>query len=299
MKLDPAILRGLSLDESLTSVAKHGRGSGFAATAKISTELKDGSQKHFFLKTGRGKESETMFKGEHASLNAIHSAVPSLCPASFATAMLEDRSGAFLVTDFLDLNSTFSSPSTDKGSGLSLAEKLAKLHTTPAPMPEGFPKPVFGFPVTTCCGDTAQPNDYRESWAQFYAENRLLAVLEKSERTNGKDNELRSIVEKTADVIVPKLLGDNHLNNGKGITPVVIHGDLWSGNQGRGRIGGQGGIEDVIFDPSACYAHSECELGIMKMFGGFGGGFMTEYHRLCPKTEPVDEYEDRVSLYEL
>ena len=26
---------------------------------------------------------------------------------------------------------------------------------------------------------------------------------------------------------------------------------------------------------------------------------MTEYHKRCPKTEPVDEYEDRVSLYEL
>ena len=54
-----------------------------------------------------------------------------------------------------------------------------------------------------------------------------------------------------------------------------------------------------MFDPSACYAHSECELGIMRMFGGFGARFLKEYHELCPKTEPVAEYEDRVSLYEL
>ena len=297
MKLDPAIIRALSLDESLTTVDKHG-GSGFATTAKINTKLKDGTQKHFFLKTGRGKESEIMFKGEHASLNAIHNAIPSLCPASFASSVLEDKSGAFLVTDFLDLNPV-SSPSAEKDSGLSLAAKLAKLHTAPAPIPEGFSKPVFGFPVTTCCGDTAQPNDYRESWAQFYAENRLLAILEKIERNNGKDDELRSIVENTADVVVPKLLGDRHLNNGKGATPVVIHGDLWSGNKGKGRIGGQGGVEEVVFDPSAYYAHSECELGIMKMFGGFGSEFMKEYHRLCPKTEPVEEYEDRIILYEL
>ena len=298
MKLDPAIIRAVSLDESVTSVAKHG-GSGFATTAKITTKLKDGSQKHFFLKTGQGKESENMFKGEHASLNAIYNAVPSLCPTSFATSLLEDCTGAFLVTDFLDLNPLSSSSSTGKGSGLSLAAKLAKLHTTPAPRPEGFSKPVFGFPVTTCCGDTAQPNDYRESWAEFYAENRLLAILEKCERTNGKDNELRFMIEHTAGYIVPKLLGDKHLNNGKGITPVVIHGDLWSGNKGKGRIGNQEAIEDVVFDPSACYAHSESELGIMKMFGGFGGNFMEEYHRICPKTEPVEEYEDRISLYEL
>ena len=297
MKLDPAILRTLALDDSVTSVAKHG-GSGFAITAKITTESEDGCRKHLFLKIGKGKESEVMFKGEHASLNAIHDVVPSLCPGSLATAMLEDHSGAFLVTEFLDIDLLSSSPK-EIDFDMSLAAKLAKLHTTPAPVPEGCTKPVFGFPVTTCCGDTAQPNDYRESWAQFYAENRLLAILGKSERTNGKDNELRSIVEYTANVIVPKLLGDHHLNSGKGITPVVIHGDLWSGNKGRGRIGGEGGIEDIIYDPSACYAHSECELGIMKMFGGFGGAFMNEYHRLCPKTEPVSEYEDRINLYEL
>ena len=37
----------------------------------------------------------------------------------------------------------------------------------------------------------------------------------------------------------------------------------------------------------------------MRMFGGFGTSFLKEYHDLCPKTEPVDEYEDRVKLYEL
>ncbi|KAH8623665.1 hypothetical protein IG631_21370 [Alternaria alternata] len=37
----------------------------------------------------------------------------------------------------------------------------------------------------------------------------------------------------------------------------------------------------------------------MNMFGGFGGPFLKEYHKLCPKTEPVEEYEDRVKLYEL
>lgn len=296
MKIDSAILRALSLDAAQTTIKSHG-GSGFSSTAKISTTLKDRTEKHFFMKTGRGKDAEMMFKGEHASLNAIHNSVPSLCPASFAEGTLEDGSGAFLVTDFLDMSG--SSGAGEEGSGMSLAAKLAKLHTTPAPTPAGFGKPIFGFPEPTCCGDTEQPNDYTESWADFYANNRLLAILKKSERTNGKDASLRALVEKTAAETVPRLIGDDRLNNGEGITPVVVHGDLWSGNKGRGRIGGQGAIEEVVFDPSACYAHSEYELGIMQMFGGFGGSFMKEYHSICPKTEPVDEYEDRIRLYEL
>ena len=97
---------------------------------------------------------------------------------------------------------------------------------------------------------------------------------------------------------MPRLLGDGHLGGSRGIQPVVVHGDLWSGNAGRGHIG-DGPVEEVVYDPSAFYAHSEYELGIMKLFGGFGGSFFHEYHKICPKSEPVAEYSDRVALYEL
>ncbi|KAL8810761.1 MAG: hypothetical protein Q9223_002141 [Gallowayella weberi] len=297
MKLDPSILRALSLDPAVTTVASHGS-SGFNATAKISTTLESGTRKHFFMKTAPGKDAEIMFRGEHASLNAIHNAVPSLCPASLAAGVSDDGN-AFLVTDFLDMSFRSSADNQRSSSAMSLATKLAKLHTTPAPVPAGYSRPMFGFPETTCCGDTAQPNDYKDSWATFYSENRLLAILDKCERNHGKDAEFRSLVEKTANAVVPRLIGDDHLNDGKGVTPVVIHGDLWSGNKGKGQIGGEGPVEDVVFDPSAVYGHNEYELGIMNMFGGFGKVFFNEYHDLCPKTSPIEEYQDRVSLYEL
>ena len=297
MQLDSAIARVLALETSKTSVKTHG-GSGFSTTAKIVSKLEDGSAKAYFLKMGRGRDAEVMFSGEHASLNALHRADQTLAPKSYAFGTLEDSPDQyFLVTDFLEMER--SSLSNDPKSTRSLAAKLALLHTTPAPVPEGYSKPMFGFPVTTCCGDTAQPNDFTKSWADFYANNRLRAILKKSERTNGSDGELRDMVEKTASKVVPRLLGDDHLNGGEGVTPVVIHGDLWSGNKGVAKIGGGSVVEEVIFDPSSSYAHSEAELGIMQMFGGFGTSFLNEYHKTCPKTEPVAEYEDRVSLYEL
>lgn len=201
------------------------------------------------------------------------------------------------MTDFLHLTSRAASKSSK---AQSLAQKLAKLHTTPAPVPDGYSKPFFGFPVTTCCGDTPQDNSFKESWAEFYAENRLRFILRRAEKSNGSDKEFHKLVDTTASKVVPRLIGDDHLNNGKGVMPVVVHGDLWSGNASVGVIGNdKGDPEDVVYDSSACYAHSEFELGIMKMFGGFGGSFLKEYHELCPKTEPANEYEDRVKLYEL
>ena len=144
MKIDSAVIRALSLDPAKTTIAKHG-GSGFSTTGKITTTLEDGTEKNFFIKTGKGKNAQVMFAGEHASLNALHT-VPSLCPASFAHGPLEDAvGGAFLVTDFLDMSGI--SSGNENGSGMSLAAKLAKLHTTSAPIPTGFVKPVFGFPV--------------------------------------------------------------------------------------------------------------------------------------------------------
>jgi protein-ribulosamine 3-kinase len=168
-------------------------------------------------------------------------------------------------------------------------------------VPDGYDTPMFGFPATTCCGDTPQDNSYKSSWADFYANNRLQFILKRAEKAHGVDKEFHNLVETTAAKVVPRLLSDLHLNNGTPITPVVVHGDLWSGNASVGIIGSEsaGDAEDVVYDSSACYAHSEFELGIMKMFGGFGGSFLKEYHGLCPKTEPVEEYDDRVKLYEL
>lgn len=159
---------------------------------------------------------------------------------------------------------------------------------------------MFGFPVPTCCGDTQQDNTFKGSWAEFYAENRLKGVLKAAEKRNGADPVLRGLVEKTASVVVPRLLRDGHLKapGGGAIVPVVVHGDLWSGNHGVGKIG-NGGVEEVVFDPSSSYSHCEFEWGIMRMFGGFGGGFEREYFAVKERDSPVQEWEDRVKLYEL
>ena len=52
----------------------------------------------------------------------------------------------------------------------------------------------------------------------------------------------------------------------------------------------------VIFDPAVYYGHHEADLGIAKMFGGFGESFWGAYHLELPKSEG---FERRSWLYEL
>lgn len=181
--------------------------------------------------------------GEYESLNAIHNAVPSLCPAAQSHGvMAESPDTHYLITDFLELHSSASSSSSEPRS---LASKLAELHSTPAPS-DG----KFGFPVTTCCGNTPQNNSYKSSWAEFYGENRLREIARQCEKKNGKDKELGGLVERTVEEVVPRLLGK--MEEMGEVKPVVVHGDLWSGNHGTA------GGEEVVFDPSVGYRWLSC-----------------------------------------
>ncbi|CAI7620277.1 unnamed protein product [Penicillium glandicola] len=308
------ILQALSLpSESKVSLSTSGLGSGFTSTGIIHAQIpgKNGieEERRYFVKTSsNGKAAEEMFQGESESLNAIATSVPGFCPQALARGPLDEpgikTKMHFLVTEFLDLGSKMRR---NTGDETTLAHRLGKLHTTPATPDPDTGRRRFGFPVPTFCGDTKQPNRFCDSWAEFYANERLLTILATSEERNGPDAGLREAVEKTAYKVVPRLLRDDHLGytssgEGEGIVPVVVHGDLWSGNADRGRIVGSGRDEtagDVVYDPSACYGHSEFELGIMHMFGGFGARFFDQYHQIVPKTEPVAEYPDRMQLYEL
>ncbi|UYV81823.1 hypothetical protein LAZ67_20002625 [Cordylochernes scorpioides] len=52
----------------------------------------------------------------------------------------------------------------------------------------------------------------------------------------------------------------------------------------------------IIFDPASFYGHSEFDLSIASMFGGFSHDFFDAYHQLIPKEQG---FENRQKLYEL
>lgn len=74
------------------------------------------------------------------------------------------------------------------------------------------------------------------------------------------------------------------------IVPALLHGDLWGGNVAEDASG------PVIFDPASFYGHSEYELAIAGMFGGFSGSFYAAYHSRLPR---APGFERRLQLYQL
>lgn len=74
------------------------------------------------------------------------------------------------------------------------------------------------------------------------------------------------------------------------IIPALLHGDLWGGNVAEDSSG------PIIFDPASFYGHSEYELAIAGMFGGFSSAFYSAYHSKIPK---APGFEKRLKLYQL
>lgn len=88
---------------------------------------------------------------------------------------------------------------------------------------------------------------------------------------------------------MPKLLTDFQ----PAPRPVLLHGDLWSGN-----VAADIRTEEpVLFDMSSYYGHNEAEFGISQMFSTLPTSFYDAYHSILPRSEPY--HEQRMKLYEL
>ncbi|KAL1867896.1 hypothetical protein Daus18300_006171 [Diaporthe australafricana] len=287
--LDPAIARAIPGAPVRVHAHHHGH-AGFSVPLKIKVEYNDGSIRHIFCK---GYGNAAMFSSEFFSLESMNDAMRLICPRPLFHGPMQDTDDFFLLTEFLETDPLVQRP----GSGMSMASKLAIMHSQPVIMPKGYDKPMFGFPVQTFCGSTPQDNTFTASWADFFARRRVAKIASICEERHGADEELQMWITRTIETTIPALLRDDHLGGDEGIRPSIVHGDLWMGNRAKGQFEAWDGIEDICFDPSCTFAHNEYDFAIMRLFGGFMAGFWAQYHAVKPKTEPVAEYEDRISLY--
>ena len=158
-----------------------------------------------------------------------------------------------------------------------MGRSLASLHSATK-------KEQYGFVRDNYLGTTVQINKWCDNWLTFWREQRLGWQLKLfSEKTN-KDDALLKAGEQLMNKL-DDLLGDIDE------PAVLLHGDLWSGNAAANEKG-----EPVIFDPASYYGHREAEIGMMRLFGGFGPRCEAAYQEVWPLEKGSEE---RISLYRL
>lgn len=220
-----------------------------------------------------------MFDGEMASLEAILSTNTVKVPRPVKVVDLE-RGGSVFIMDHVDMRSLnkYSAKLGDQLADLHLYNKrqIEKENKEQQTVGKGSGQSEigavnkFGFHVTTCCGYLPQVNDWQDDWVSFYSQQRLQYQLSLVEQSYG-DREARELWTKL-QLKIPELFTDLE------VVPALLHGDLWGGNVAECSDG------PVIFDPASFYGHSEFELAIAGIFGGFGSSFYNAYHEKIPKT---------------
>ncbi|KAJ7705979.1 fructosamine kinase PKL/CAK/FruK [Mycena rosella] len=228
---------------------------------------------HYFAKVGSEHEEE-QFVGEAESLKHIVIAAPGLAPRVITSG--SDGTRPYMITEYKNLTSLSDAA----------ARRLGKRLATELHQYNG-PEKKFGFGVATYCGATRLQNGWFDSWDACYSAmiGDLLSQLTKK----GGFASLCTKGEEVRQNVIPKLLGSLEAR------PVLLHGDLWSGNMGAEATSG----EPVIFDPASYYGHNEADLAIARIFGGVHQSFFEAYHQHLPKTPPAEQYDLRQEIYQL
>ncbi|KAI8812603.1 Fructosamine/Ketosamine-3-kinase [Cladochytrium replicatum] len=230
-----------------------------------------------FVKANRSHNAPAMFSAEAEGLKAINSAVPSFAPTPIVTGSLRMGGGFFAMTS-LNLSGRGGPAGQAR-----LGEKLAQMHQFKSPTGK------FGFHVHNTIGSTPQDNTWEDDWVTFYRDRRLGPMIELV-CSRFSDPEVRQLADKLCS-------GMGKLFEGIKVEPVLLHGDLWAGNAGYVNAPSAGPAgEPVIFDPAAYYGHSEADLGIMKMFGGFSAACFNAYHNIIPQNPA---FQRRMEFYQL
>ncbi|RLV97010.1 hypothetical protein DV515_00012215 [Chloebia gouldiae] len=146
----------------------------------------------------------------------------------------------------------------------------------------------FGFHTVTCCGYLPQVNNWCSDWVSFFARQRIQPQMDLTGSSSGD----RKARELWAQLQVQAVLSaeDTQFFCGVEIVPSLLHGDLWGGNVAEDDSG------LIIFDPASFYSHSEYDLAITGMFGGFSSSFYSLYHSKIPRAA---RFEKRLKLYQL
>jgi protein-ribulosamine 3-kinase len=155
-----------------------------------------------------------------------------------------------------------------------LAAGLASLHQQP--------QCCFGFNYDNFCGTSEQPNPRVIDGISFFSDYRLGHQIKLA-----TDKGLLEASDHSAlDALItqlPTLLPAQ--------APVLIHGDLWSGN-----IHCDANGNPCLIDPACYWGWREADIAMTTLFGGFPDEFYRHYHELLPMEKG---WQQRLPFYNL
>ena len=144
----------------------------------------------------------------------------------------------------------------------------------------------FGFDCDNTIGSSPQPNPPGNDWIEFWRDARLGHQLQLAQ-ARGLDAALIDAGLRLAQCL-PAFF--THYAP----RPSLLHGDLWSGNQGCDRRG-----NPVIYDPACYFGDHETDLAMMELFGNPGERFFAVYREHFPIDADYPMRRDLYNLYHL
>lgn len=165
-----------------------------------------------------------------------------------------------------------------------LGRGLARIHAAGAPEFGATPALGGGYANAPMrFNQLSLPNETRDTWADFYAENRLLPLARLSHERGAFSLDDVDLIERVA-ARLPEIAGP--------LEPVArTHGDLWSGNILPSTLGAP-----YLIDPVAHGGHREVDLALLTVFDGPGQRCFDAYDEVFPR---ATGHEQREQLWQL
>ncbi|MCI1986119.1 MAG: fructosamine kinase family protein [Lactobacillus sp.] len=211
----------------------------------------------------------SFYAGEIAGLQAFAEAK---IRAPRVVAHGQSYGDAYLILSYLEPVAT--------GDQSELGALVAKLHAYASPTGRfGFSQPYAGTSVSFA-------NPWSDSWAELFI-NQRLDVLDAALVAKHRWAPHQRTDFLQARAVITRALAA-HASR-----PVLLHGDLWSGNYMFTAAG------PSLIDPAAWYGDAEFDLAITTVFGGFTAAFYQAYQAAHPLVAGFRQREHFYRLYYL
>jgi len=235
---------------------------------RVSVRDQSGRARKLFVKTNAASFLDN-FQAEWDGLVQLIKPDVIGVPNPIAVGEVEDR--AWLVTQWVERGS----PGGDFFANF--GRNLARLHESTLGRQIGFSRDNY-------LGSAQQLNSPRDSWVEFFADQRIGFQLRWAVEQNLADASLRDDGERIIKTM-------DRLLEGRDDQTSLLHGDLWSGNYLCDLAG-----DAVIIDPAVYYGCREAEFGMLRLFGSCPAAFYDAYVETFPLP---GGWQRRISVYVL